>query len=66
MKLKLLLLGLAAAANVFVAIRFRQPTSFVIAGAIVAVMIYCYLTGAKRINHNDTEVNMRSMERMWC
>mgnify|MGYP000531326514 CR=1 FL=1 len=48
MKLKLLLLGLAAAANVFVAIRFRQPTSFVIAGAIVAVMIYCYLTGAKK------------------
>lgn len=48
MKLKLLLLGLAAAANVFVAIRFRQPTSFVIAGAIVAVMICCYLTGAKK------------------
>ncbi len=66
MKLKLLLLGLAAAANVFVAIRFRQPMAFVVAGAIVAVMIYCYLTGAKRINPNDTEVNMRSMERMWC
>ena len=48
MKLKLLLLGLAAAANVFVAIRFRQPMAFVVAGAIVAVMIYCYLTGAKK------------------
>ena len=48
MKLKLLLLGLAAAANVFVAVRFRQPMAFVVAGAIVAVMIYCYLTGAKK------------------
>ena len=48
MKLKLFFLGLTAAANVFVAIRFRQPMAFVIAGAIFAVMIYCYLTGTKK------------------
>lgn len=47
MKMKLLILAIIAAANVFVAIRFRQPMAFVIAGAVAAVMIYCYLTTGK-------------------
>ena len=47
MKMRLLILSLIAAANVFVAIRFRQPMAFVIAGAVALVMIYCYLTDGK-------------------
>lgn len=47
MKVKMIVLALIAAANVFVAIRYRQPMAFVIAGAVAAVMIYCYLTGTK-------------------
>ncbi len=47
MKMKLIILSLIAAANIFVAIRFRQPMAFVIAGAVVVVMIYCYLTKNK-------------------
>lgn len=47
MKMKLLILSLIAAANVFVAIRFRQPMAFLIAGAVAVVMIYCYLTSGK-------------------
>lgn len=47
MKMKLFILALIAAANVFVAIRFRQPMAFVIAGAVALVMIYCYLTTGK-------------------
>ena len=38
MKMKLLILSLIAAANVFVAIRFRQPMGFVIAGAVAVVL----------------------------
>ena len=47
MKMKLIILALIAAANVFVAIRFRQPMGLVIAGAVALVMLYCYLTGTK-------------------
>lgn len=47
MKMKLLIMSLIAAANVYVAIRFRQPMAFVIAGVIAVVMIYCYLTESK-------------------
>ena len=47
MKLKLLILGIIAAANIFVAIRFRQPMAFIIAGAVAVAMIYCYLTTGK-------------------
>jgi len=47
MKVKMIILALIAAANVFVAIRFRQPMAFVIAGAVALVMVYCYLTGGK-------------------
>lgn len=47
MKLTMMILAVIAAANVYVAIRFRQPMAFVIAGLIAAVMVYCYLTGPK-------------------
>lgn len=47
MKTKMIILALIAAANIFVAIRFRQPMAFIIAGAVALVMIYGYLTGTK-------------------
>lgn len=47
MKVKIIILALIAATNIFAAIRYRQPMAFVIAGAVAAVMIYCYLTGSK-------------------
>lgn len=47
MKTKMIILALIAATNFFVAIRFRQPMAFILAGAVALVMIYCYLTGTK-------------------
>lgn len=47
MKMKLLIMSLIAVANVYVAIRFRQPMAFVMVGVIAVAMIYCYLTESK-------------------
>jgi len=45
--MKWIIFGFIAVANIFIAIRFRQPMAFAIAGAVAAVMIYCYLTEGK-------------------
>lgn len=44
MKFTYLILSVAAAADVFVAIRYRQPMAFILAAVFIAVMVYLYLS----------------------
>lgn len=44
MKFAYLILSVATAADVYVAIRYRQPMAFVLAAIFIAVMVYMYLT----------------------
>ncbi len=50
MKKIIVILGIAIAATVYVAIRFRQPMGFVLAAAAGVVAIYLYLTDGKEKN----------------
>ena len=45
--MKFWIMSLTGAANIFAAIRYRQPIGFVVAGLVAVVMIYCYLTDSK-------------------